>query len=98
MRRFMTSEIRFIRDNPQMSLKLIADFLGRSYNSVYDAIIRHGINRKIRACQPWSTSELRMLRKMRAQGMTYSEIGKRLGRSAKNCRNTLCRNRKTSVD
>lgn len=35
MRRFMTSEIRFIRDNPQMSLKLIAEKMGSDAASVY---------------------------------------------------------------
>lgn len=82
----MTSEIKFIRDNPHMSISAMADFLGRGYNSVWDAVRRYGIKKKLRPYKEWTAKEVRELIKMRKQGLTYSQISEKIGRSAKNCR------------
>lgn len=82
MRRFMTSEIRFIRDNPQMSLKLIADFLGRDYNTVWDAVQRYRTGNRLRPYRHWTTKEIKQIVQMRESGMSFPLIAEKMGSDA----------------
>ena len=82
MRRFMTSEIRFIRDNPQMSLKLIADFLGRDYSSVWYAVKQYGLGNRLRPYKHWTSKQIKQIVEMRDSGMSFPLIAEKMGSDA----------------
>lgn len=78
----MTSEIRFIRNNQKMGIKMIADFLGRDYNSVWDAVKRYGLGNRLRQYRHWTTKEIKQIVEMRDSGMSYPMIAGKVGSDA----------------
>lgn len=94
MTHWTTDEIRFLRNHAShLTIKQLASILDRPYTTVYYQLHKYGITAKKRTYTAWTARQISQLIEMRLEGRGFNDIGKVLGRSAENCRNTWQRNR-----
>ena len=75
------SRIRRLRVDQGMSLRDIAERMGRSMTWVRDICIREGFHEVTCSLARWTDRERQLALELRAAGLTYKQIGQRLGRS-----------------